>query len=289
MIDKWLLVTAGFSPELHGAALRIESQALNMQLFDTLVIDKKTLNLLCPEYFKRYEHILISGSPGFGYYGWKPAIIDAVLNSKSSKYDGIIWVDAGCEIFPSLWTRFRLKLWMRSAKKQGFWGFNLKTPERLFTKKKLFEYFPSISTFDESPQVQATFLILHGDNGKAIAKKWNSVALTDLSVLDFSRSEQGEDIDFIEHRCDQSIFSLIIKSMGLKPSNLKPKPGQVGLRAIISAASHPIWTSRNRSSITVVPNWLNFFGPVLLNMLPINRRRMKHLKPYFQSIGVSDI
>lgn len=268
MKDRWLLVTAGFSAELEGAADRVEKQALDFQLFDTLVIDKDNLPTFCPEYVQKYQNFLTPDVPGYGHFGWKPAIIDSLLNSDltKSKYSGLIWVDAGCEMFPSPWTRLRLKTWMQLATRSGFWGFSLDTPERIYTKKKLFNHFPLVLDSDNSPQIQATFLLLYGSKGRQIAAKWNEIAMDDIANLDFSKSNQGEDFDFIQHRSDQSILSLTIKSMGFQPSHVKPRPGQSGLRAVISASVHPIWTSRNRTSLTIVPIFLRFLGLLSLKL-----------------------
>jgi len=284
MKDRWLLVTAGFSSELNGAAIRVESQALDMNLFDTLVIDIEELFSLCPEYVQKYRQYLTPDVPGFGYFGWKPAIINAVLNSDEFKYNGVIWVDAGCEIFPSPWTRNRLKTWMQSATKYGFWGFSLDTPERLFTKKKLFENFPSVSNSDETSQIQATYLILYGPKGRQIASKWYEVAMLDISLLDFSKSNQGEDADFIEHRSDQSILSLTAKSMGLMASGIKPKPGLSGVRAILSASTYPIWSSRNRTSNSIVPKLLSGIGLIGLRISSVILLQNRRIKEDFHSI-----
>lgn len=289
MKTRWLLVTAGFSDTLESAAYRLESQALQFQLFDTLVVTRKNLVQICPDFVENFKEYLYDNSPGYGFFAWKPAIISAVLNSRKQNYAGIVWVDAGCEMFFSNLTRIRLSKYLKIASNSGFWGFSLNTPESQYTKSDTFHFFKNISATDVSPQIQATWFILQGAMGQTIATNWESVALRDIKVLDQSISSNGEIEGFIQHRSDQSILSLTIKSLGLLPSSYIPRSGVNGYRSLFAALTHPIWTSRNRTTKSVVPEFFRKISHISTWVLKISESFKRTNKCKYRSISVTEI
>jgi hypothetical protein len=257
MTSRWLLLTAGFgSADMNAAAERVRGQALSLGIFDrVLAFGDSDLEAACPNVYKKYREFLSPSHKGFGYFSWKVELVSSALEGKFGDYDGVVWVDAGCEIYNSLWTRFRLRMWMKRAIKEGVFAYTLNTPEQDFTKKALFDFFPNLNREDRSPQFQATWFILHGDRGRLIASEWIRIALLDISTLDLSTSPGGEVDSFVEHRFDQSILSLTLKENGVLPQIYVPAGGNTGLLSLIRAkAFHPIWTSRNRTGISIYRN-----------------------------------
>jgi hypothetical protein len=73
----------------------------------------------------------------------------------------------------------------------------------------------------------------------------------DISFLDFSNEGKNESEYFIEHRFDQSIFSMVLKSFGIRPlARYVPVDGH-SLKSQFRGLFHPIWTSRNRYGNTI--------------------------------------
>ena len=272
MSPKWFLLTAGFgSPEMEAAALRVRGQAQSLELFSTVIaFTNKDLPNCCPKMVTQYGGYLNSSHKGFGYFAWKVELVHSALSGAFGPCDGVVWVDAGCEVYKSLWTRLRLKSWMRNAEKTGTFVYSLDTPEQDFTKKALFDHFPDLDSSDRSPQFQATWFMLHGDIGKSIADQWMEIASSGISTLDLSQSPGGEVETFKEHRFDQSIFSLVLKSRSTPLNKYKQAGGFSGVKSQIRAfLFHPIWTSRNRSGYSIQNRFLHLIGrlSLLLNRI----------------------
>jgi hypothetical protein len=255
MRSKWLLLTAGFgSPDMNAAAERVKGQALSLGIFDrVLAFSDADLETACPSVYMNYREYLSPSHKGFGYFSWKVELVSSALLGKFGDYDGVVWVDAGCEIYNSPWTRYRLRRWLKQTEEEGVFAYTLNTPEQDFTKKALFSLFPNLNKEDRSPQFQATWFILHGEKGRSIANEWLRIALLNISTLDLSTSPGGEVPSFVEHRFDQSILSLVLKDFQVSAQRYLPAGGNTGLLSLIRAkASHPIWTSRNRTGKSTI-------------------------------------
>jgi len=255
MTSSWLLITAGFGgAEMEGAALRVKAQAQSLGLLNQVIaITTDDLAKACPLVWEKYSKYLNTSHKGFGYFSWKVELVYGALHGYFGDFDGVIWVDAGCEIFNSPWTRIRLKRWMQSAEKTGTFLYTLDTPEQDFTKALAFEEFSDLDPGDRSPQIQATWFMLHGKTGRDISQKWLDVSLKGIELLDLSPSPKGEVSTFVEHRNEQSLISLTSKFFGIIPQNYFPLPGGSVFGSFVRAINHPIWVSRNRSSTTCIP------------------------------------
>ena len=255
MRSKWLLLTAGFgSPNMNAAAERVKGQAISLGIFDrVLAFTDADLETACPIVYENYREYLSPSHKGFGYFSWKVELVSSALSGKFGDFDGVVWVDAGCEIYNSPWTRYRLRRWLKRTEEEGVFAYTLNTPEQDFTKKALFNLFPHLNKEDRSPQFQATWFILHGEKGRSIASEWLRIALLNISTLDLSTSPEGEVPSFVEHRFDQSILSLVLKNFQINAQHYTPAGGNTGFMSQIRAtALHPIWTSRNRTGQSLV-------------------------------------
>lgn len=264
MTSSWILITAGFGgSEMEGAAMRVKTQAQSLGLLDQVTsITTDDLAKACPLVWAKYADFLNTSHKGFGYFSWKVELIYGALHGYFGDFDGVIWVDAGCEIFNTPWTRRRLKHWMKETEKNGAFLYTLDTPEQDFTKALTFKEFPSLDPNDRSPQVQATWFMLYGQVGREITQKWLDLSLKNIALLDLSPSPSGEVATFVEHRNEQSLLSLVTKSLRMSPLKYVPLPGGNTLASFLQAINHPIWVSRNRNPESIIPrNW----AAILLN------------------------
>ncbi len=187
---------------------------------------------------------------------YKSEIIHQALTGYWGNFQGVVWVDAGCEICVNPISNHRFSNFKRKASKLGGAVFTLKTHEVDFTKRILFQRFPELNPNDRTPQIQTTFLFLAGERGLQIARKWLEITLERIEYSDESLSPGGEVPTFQAHRHDQSIFSLVCKSEKLIPMRYTPATGTNSLIGKIRALSHPIWVSRNRTGKSVIPKFL---------------------------------
>ena len=254
MKTRWLLITAGLgSASQEGAALRIVESAKAMKLFEwTEVVLTQSLEKYAPKVTSKYASYLNSQTKGYGYFAWKSEVVWSAISGSFGDYDGVIWVDAGCEINPNVITRVRMWNFLRIAKSQGGFFFTLNTPENVYTKTWVLRKFGFDPRSEESPQVQATWFILHGEKGRRIAHEWLNSSLESIEMLDFSSPIPEEVPGFIQHRFDQSLLSLVVKKTGMRISRYKPAAGNTSLKSQIRALFHPIWIARNRYPKSII-------------------------------------
>jgi hypothetical protein len=185
--------------------------------------------------------------PGYGYYSWKPEIVYRALSGEFGACEGVVWIDGGCEILNTPWTRRKFQKVITLAEQTGYSVFELDTPENRFSKRDVIEAFFLNSESEITPQVQATHFFLHGDVGREIANKWLGIGLQGIHMFDHTPSIQGDPENFVLHKSDQSLFSLTLKSLGANERITTPPAGNRGLFSRISAMRAPIWVSRNRN------------------------------------------
>ena len=256
---NWLVLTAGLGGDnFKEAADRVVKDSLRFSFVKKAVaVYEKDLPLVCPSSYTNYRAFLNSKHHGYGYFSWKSEIVMQGLSGYWGDFEGVIWIDAGCEVFPTLFTQLRLKTWLIKSKKYGVHCFTLRTPESSYTKKDVFGLFPQLQSNDKTDQIQATWIIFH-KFASPLAAEWFKKSQLGINYLDLSVSKQGDPSEFIEHRFDQSLLSLTLKSNGILPSTIEPVAGKSGLLSILKASMHPIWTSRNREGKTLIPFALRF-------------------------------
>lgn len=246
---KWIAVTAGFLPKnFEEAAERVKRDIVGLYPFTRILnFTSHDLEGCAPQTLEKYAGFLCESTPGYGFYSWKPEIIKRTLDGEFGECDGVVWLDGGCEVFNSPWTRKIFKNQIQEAEKSGYLIFELNTPEYQYTKSDVFELFPSLDRNDRSPQVQATHFFLFGEQGREIARVWLEAGLTDIHMFDLTNSKKEDPGGFIVHKSDQSILSLTVKSMGLRQRIAPPPAGNRGLLSKLLAMRAPIWVSRNRN------------------------------------------
>lgn len=258
--SKWIAVTAGFLPKnFEDAAKRVERDLSGIYPFvNILNFNSGDLEECAPQTLKKYGEFLRGDIPGYGYYSWKSEIVQRAINGEFGECDGVMWVDGGCEVFNTPWTRKLLANQIQEAERNGYLVFELNTPENKFSKSDVIGLFSPISQDDTSPQVQATHFFLYGNKGREIANKWFEAGLNGIHMFDHAPSEKGEPIDFILHKSDQSTFSLTLKSMGLWRRISPPPAGNRGLLSRLGAMRAPIWMARNRKGKSVKKSIIKF-------------------------------
>jgi hypothetical protein len=211
---------------MKDARRRLCRQATELGFYSAIIgASEAQLDL---DFRRRYRTILRPECKGFGYYIWKPRIVKQVLASLNDG-DILHWLDAGSHLNQrGLW---RLKDYVRLAEEAevGFLGFENKPPvnplhydgrplpdnaEYRLTKGDLLDWFgvrdrPEIS---RTQQIGATtFIIRKCEQSVAFINAWNDVFDGRLHLIDDSPSRAPNELEFFEHRRDQSILSILAK------------------------------------------------------------------------------
>jgi hypothetical protein len=173
---------------------------------------------------------------GYGYWIWKPQIILQTLD-RLAEGEVLVYADSGCTINRHGAKRFAEYMQMVRDHPSGIVTFQL--PEHLevqYTKREVFERLGYEHA--QTPQVCATYIIVRRCIASiALLQTWS--ALTREHKLINDEKFLPQDPRFIDHRHDQSIWSILNKRAGtcIVGTDEGWPPGRL---------DYPIWGSRIR-------------------------------------------
>ena len=186
------------------------------------------------EFYEMYKEIL-NKNKGGGYWLWKPYIILKTLNSMD-KGDYLFYCDAGAAYV----NKVEYLIDSLEKSKQDIMPFELPLVEKQWTQSKTFELMGcNKSMFKESNQILATYMLIKvSDDSKAFMEQYLKFCTDKYCLID------SDDIEkyLIEHRHDQSIFSLLCKKMEFDTFR---DPSQYGIRTWEYMANGREYVPRN--------------------------------------------
>jgi hypothetical protein len=238
------------SSDMLPTLKRIQREALRIDFFDSIqCLTQKDLD-------KNFAHVfgnkLQFGSRGFGYWCWKPQIIQQEMN-RCRDGDVIVYCDAGCSISPGAAPVIREYVDATLAAADGMCVFDLAPPvdnmpaddfrfaNDRWAKEDLFHYFKigAGSKVRQQAQTATGILFLRvGEPSRQIISRWLQVFLDDFSLADDSPSRLPNCKDFVENRHDQAIFSVLISDRKVSRRScfeLEPKSNHVRAEGIFIA------------------------------------------------------
>lgn len=211
------------STDILPSLKRIGNEAKKFNLFNRIFLftEKKL-----PAYGKkRIKNIIqISNSKrGFGYWAWKPIIINSVL-SKINENDILIYSDAGNQF--NVNGKDKLLEYIEVANKHDIWVISLTEdfPDVNWTKADTIKYFidniveanknDEFHTLIHKGQLESgTIILKKNDFTQNLLREWeNLMTINNLHLFDDSPSIKKNIKTFKENRHDQSIFSLLLKA-----------------------------------------------------------------------------
>jgi hypothetical protein len=257
---------------MHRALGRIHHQAVSMGVYDGIVIaNENNLDLNFREKFAKY---LKPEFRGFGYWSWKAQIILQTLD-QMSEGDLLQYTDAGCHLNPN--GRKKLEEYFSKAQKSesgilafqaippSFHNGKIKLPdlrESKWCKGDLCDALAvrSSSTVMDTQAIGAGVIFIKKcDESINVVRKWLAVYQNNISLIDNSKSKSEDPPGFVEHRHDQSIFSILAK-----------------LNRVETISAYEYWYPHARYPF--IPDWR------ILKDYPVHAKRDKGvywaLKPY---------
>lgn len=169
------------------------------------------------DFVQTFKDLFIQRTRGFGYWSWKPEIIYQQL-TKLRDGDYLVYSDVGNEFDFSKSHRLDTYIDLLDSApipilspvlSNGF-------AEKQWTKKELLEYFDLLTKQNiiDKPQYEANFLLMKNCTiTRKFITDWQNVFFKDIRLIDDSISTSQLDC-FIDHRHDQSVFSLLGKMFG---------------------------------------------------------------------------
>jgi hypothetical protein len=215
-----------FADSRMSAALhRIRTQAEAMGCYDHIVVaDESYLKI---DFREKYKDKLQPSVRGYGYWCWKPQVILQLLDQINDG-DIIQYTDAGCHLNPAGMTRLMEYFELTNTSESGVLAFaaippsfhqvsiNLpKMEEYRWCKSDLFNYFKVGSRLEivNAPTIGAGIIFIKKTHeSMSLIKEWLEVIFHDFTLLDDTPSLTENMVGFVEHRHDQSIFSLLCKT-----------------------------------------------------------------------------
>ena len=187
----------------------------------------------------RFENILTQRRGG-GYWIWKPYLIKQVLESLDND-DILIYCDAGCMINSNGGKRFKEYIELLKHSETGCLSFELPHKEIEYTKKKVLDYFGASETIIHSNQLVGGVLFLRKcAHTIMLVNKWYATLCENPSLFTDDKDENIQHKEFIDHRHDQSIFSILRK---IYKSEVMPDETYF-LDFIREGQPYPIWATR---------------------------------------------
>lgn len=152
---------------------------------------------------------------GNGLWLWKPYFIYKVL-CESTDGDIIFYCDSG-----AFFTKDIKNLVDSMNINENIWVSNIPLLESCFTKQKCFEIMNcDTNEIKYSNQIQATFIMVKCcEESKKFIKEWLDLCMNyELIYPDGNlQLNENKESNFVVHREDQSILSLLCKVNGIKP------------------------------------------------------------------------
>lgn len=248
--NKIHLITYG-DGTYQNAKERIKKQAEHFGVFDSITTyGKKDLPV---DFATRFKTIL-NKRKGGGYWIWKPYLVNKKLQEiQDGEY--LVYLDCGCGINKNGIDRFNEYIDMLDNSDKGVLSFQFIPDdwrtETKWTNLETFNYFEidlDSNTANSGQYVGGIFILKKNAHSLSVVKKWLDVLYEKPSLFTDSLTNRDIEVkEFMEHRHDQSVFSLTRKIYGsiVLSDETKFPTGSVPMK-FNSENQYPFWALRRR-------------------------------------------
>jgi hypothetical protein len=157
------------------------------------------------DFMKKNESIL-KQVRGAGYWLWKPYIILNMLN-KMSDGDYLIYMDSGANLISEP------DIYLNLINEKGILAFSMVQKTSKWTKGDCFYSVngkDNLYNFSDTNQLQATYIFFRKcQSAIDFVSKWLELCTNENCITDIPNVYAQNMTDFIDHRHDQSVFSLL--------------------------------------------------------------------------------
>jgi hypothetical protein len=212
IVKKFISFSAG-NQNFFKAGERLISQAANLNLFNEINLYTDDYLKRDPIFFEKHSKFIEENKKGYGYWLWKPYIIKKTIE-KMNNGDILLYLDAGCEI--DIHEKSFLIECFELVKKDyiiGTLGIGF-VKERCKMDLILELGMNDIKYLDSRQHQAGANMYLVCDETRSLVNKWYELCCN-YHLIDDSDSINKNLNCFIDHRHDQSIFSLLTKKYNL--------------------------------------------------------------------------
>jgi hypothetical protein len=252
------LITFYSDSKYRKAALRLKKQALRSSVYSSAEIwNPKLIKKATPNQFENLQRIINSNPKkkvGYGYWYWKPVIIEQSLKTLPAGTI-LVYLDAGCYLnLNNTKSEARMNDYIQFTRTHGSLAMQLldgefgitDLSEKSWTSHVVLDELEISEESRNSNQIQAGIQILEvNSNNLAFVTKWR--ATCERSDFEFLMGVRGSNnTGFQSHRYDQSIFSCLYK----KDAKFTiPDETYFEPNSNTEGSEFPIWAMRNRDGI----------------------------------------
>lgn len=194
------------------ACHRLVGQAKSLELFDNTIVYTDDYLKKDVEFWKKHHQFIENNSKGYGYWLWKPYIVKKTLEMMKDN-DILMYLDSGCEIDYRKKELFKKNFEL--VKTVNIIGSPTQV-ENKYNKMDLVLHLDMLNDkYLKTPQLQGgVWFMFVCDKTRNLVNTWYEIACNYHMIDDTPSINKNLDC-FIDHRHDQSIFSLLTKKYDL--------------------------------------------------------------------------
>lgn len=194
------------------------------------------------EFKGQFQDKLLRGSRGYGYWVWKPYVIQKALKN-IPEGTILLYLDAGCHLNKEGMSKFNEYISVVKDSLSGILVSELTNDyiEKYYTKGDVFDFFKvrDVLSITDTPQRQGGVIFIRKTKeNEQMIHDWLSVFYGSFHLVDDTISLCPNFEGFVENRHDQSIWSILTKLRGVNLfSSLELSP----------TIENPIWAIRDKT------------------------------------------
>ena len=236
------------------SALRLHSELLKFEQISRIDLYTSTkLQKEHPEFWKSHGDFVTTNKRGFGYWIWKPYIIQRALDSLEPTEQGVLYIDAGCSMNNrSLSARLRFLDYMESSNNSGglFFRLNGENTNRAYTKKGVLNALDANQIEGDNLIVAGVFFLSNSLEARNFLDSWiKLMTMEQYNLLVDPEPHESQELGFIAHRHDQSLMSIALRDFDFEElqdeTYFSPNWRSQG-------GDFPIWATRIKSRLPFV-------------------------------------
>ena len=192
---------------------RILHEAKLMDVFEECYAWDETQ--LSSSFLQQFERYFPSQPKGFGYYVWKPYIIEQSLE-KIPENSYLFYIDVGCVLHRNGQKRLLEYVDILNRSGKSILGFQLTHQEKTWSKMDLLirMNYTKEEELNTMQCLSGIILFKNTPEARTFVRQWRTIMEEDIHWRDDSPSKVPNDPSFQEHRHDQSVYSILLKQYG---------------------------------------------------------------------------
>jgi len=188
------------------------------------VVYQMSSSEISPLFIEQNKEIM-SSKRGAGYWLWKSYFINTILD-RMCESDILFYADSGSVFVRRMESVFNAVM----EDSRGIVGFHMAGNhlERQYTKRDVLMHMnANTPEVRDTPQRMASFMCFRGtEEAKSIAREYMRLCCNVHLITDSLNSDGWVEPDFVDHRHDQSIWSVLTKKYSI---TMLPDPTQWGV------------------------------------------------------------